>query len=119
MEDEEVHEFNQQLKWAFADIQGSTAYSMDRNRPYDGQEHTDSGERGKEEVKGLTMRDIADCIVMGLLAVGGVKRECPIWDDVYGLELDDIDPIAVVQNAMCNVEKMMGIFPNIPKLKGE
>ena len=106
-------DFKKELKWAFADAQGSTAYSMDKDRPYDGQSQTDSGIRGKTVVVGLTMRDIADCIVKGFLTCGGNYRENPIYDDVYEIELDDIDPIAVVQTAMCNVEKMMGIYPNI------
>lgn len=115
---EDINEFNKTLKWAFAEVQGSTAYSMDKNRPYDGQDHTDQGERGKTIVQGLTMRDIADCIVKGFLACGGVHRENPIYDDVYGFNLDDIDPIAVVKNATCNIEKLMGIYPNIESLQG-
>jgi len=101
---------------AMDDCDGSTAYSMDRNRPYDGQPHTDSGERGKTLVEGLTMRDIADCIVMGFLEATGGAKENPVYNDVYGVDCD-FDPIAVVQNAMCQAEKMMGIFPNVPPLE--
>ena len=111
--------FNTILKWTFADAQGSTAYSMDRDRPYDGQSHTGSGQRGKTLVGGLTMRDVADCIVKGFLACGGIDRERPIYDDVYSIDLSDIDPIAVVQNAMWEIEKMMGIYPNLPALTTE
>lgn len=103
-------EFNKQLKWAFAEMQGTNAHSMARERPYDGQPHTMLGKRGKEEVKGLTIRDIGDCIVKALLSCGGTERENPIWDDVYSIEsLNDIDPVAVVQNTACNIEKMMNI----------
>ena len=87
---------------------------MDRNRPYDGQWHTDQGERGKTLVDGLTMRDIADCVVMGFLAAGGSYPEDPTYGDMYKVE-EAPSPFALVQNTMCNVEKMMGIFPNIPE----
>lgn len=33
--------------------------------------------------------------------------------DVFKLELNKIDPLAVAQNLTCEIEKMMGIFPNI------
>lgn len=93
---------------------------MDRNRPYDGQSHTDLGERGTTLVEGLTMRDVADCIVLGLLdACGGVPED-PTWNSVYVQPgMGDIDPIAAVQNAMCHVEKMMGIYPNVPACVSE
>ncbi len=115
-------EFKQMLKWAFSDLQGSSALSLEQDRPYDGQPHTDQGERGKAFVSGLTMRDVADCIVLGFLDAAGIKRECPIHDDLYTIELDDIDPGAVIKNAMCHIEKMMGIYPNVPEMttdKGE
>lgn len=112
-----MNEFNQALKWAFSEIQGSSALSLDRNRPYDGQPHTDIGERGKTLVEGLTMRDVADCVVLGFLACGGIDREVPVHDDIYSIDLEKIDPGAVIQNAVCNIEKMMGIFPNVPKLE--
>lgn len=110
-----MEEFEKMMKWALSDIQGSTAYSMDRDRPYNGQPHTDKGERGKTIVSGLTMRDVADCIVLGFLDAGGIYRERPIWDDVYSIE-EELDYIAVVQNALCHIEKMMGIYPNVPPL---
>ena len=28
-------------------------------------------------------------------------------------------PCAVVKNTICNIEKMMGIYPNVPGMKGE
>ena len=109
-------EFNKTLEWAFYEIQGSSGLSLDRSRPYDGQAHTDNGERGKQLVEGLTMRDVADCIVRGFLDCGGIDRECPIHDDIYSLDLDNIDPGAVIQNACCHIERYMGIFPNVPEL---
>ncbi len=110
------NDFTNDLRWAIAETSGSTAYDMARNRPYDGQPHTDSGKRGETAVEGLTMRDVADCIVRGFLAAGGSERENPIWDDVYTIT-GDLDYIAVVQNTMCWVERYMGIYPNVPELK--
>jgi hypothetical protein len=112
---------------AFSEIQGSSAYSNDRNRPYDGQSHTDDGTRGKTEVLGLTFRDLKDCFVKGALLASGhqhngiyykkIKNESWLHDDVYELDWDGLDPIAVWQNMSCEIEKTMGIFPNVPKLE--
>lgn len=97
-----------------------------RDRPYDGQPHTDFGERGETEVTGLTMRDISDCIAMGMLESSlssalydTVLHGTWVYNDLYAIDLARIDPVAVIQNAMCNVEKMMGIFPNIPAIARE
>jgi hypothetical protein len=77
----------------------------DRDRPYLGQAHTDEGERGKTLVKGLTMRDVSDCIRRGFA--------------LATTEHDSVDPVAVAQNACCEIEKMMGIFPNLPSGVGD
>lgn len=108
--------FNDTLRFAMFEVQGSSGYSLKRDRPYDGQVHTDNGIRGKTLIEGLTMRDIVDCIVLGLLDVGGIEKEHPVHDDIYSIDLQEIDPGAMIQNTMCHVEKMMGIFPNVPKL---
>lgn len=76
-----------------------------RERPYLGQPHTGWGERGRTKVEGLTMRDIGDCIARGFAEA---VRENDKWT---------FNETCVVQNAMCNIEKMMGIFPNVGKLK--
>lgn len=115
----EAEDFHRELTFAMKELQGSTAWSMDRDRPYDGQPQTDCGERGKQPVEGLTMRDVADCVVMGFLRACSDQQpvpENPVYDDVYKLDLPNLDPIAVVQCAMCNIEKMMGIYPNVPRL---
>ena len=89
--------------------------TLDRSRDYDGQPHTDEGERGKQEVKGLTMRDIRDCFIRGCYASSGLQpKDYP--KSVYDLPWDEIDPIAVCQNMMCWIEKYMGIYPNVPEL---
>lgn len=115
---------------------------MDPNRPYNGQSHTHHGVRGQAEVKGLTMRDIRDCFIRAFIishsyyVYDEIKRECTLIrqepnatlideankgihakindNDIYNL-VGDIDPIAVSQNLTCEIEKMMGIFPNLPK----
>ena len=116
--DEQEESINKILKWAFAEVQGSGAYSLDRDRPYDAQPHTDGGERGKQLVAGLTMRDVADCVVRAFLSCAGMDRECPIRDDLYSIpDLNELDPGAVIQNVTCNIEKMMGIYPNVPGLE--
>jgi hypothetical protein len=127
MSDEEevnLEELHKELRFAFKEIQGSSAFSLDRDRPYDGRPHTGCGTRGKTLVSGLTMRDVSDCIVRGFLAASALDRreagipehENPCLDDIYQIDLAKIDPGAVIQCAMCEVEKMMGIFPNVPKL---
>lgn len=87
---------------------------LDRSRPYDGQMHTDLGERGKQEVHGLTMRDVRDCFIRACFSASGL----PVEDypkDVYGLPWNEMDPMAVSQGLTCWIERYMGIYPNIPK----
>ena len=89
---------------------------MHKNRDYNGQPHTDQGERGKQLVEGLTMRDIADCFLVGCFEGSGLTTE-NYPSSVYQLPWDDIDIIAVRQNMMCEIEKKMKIYPNVPELK--
>lgn len=104
-----------------------TDHGLDPKRPYDGQPHTDAGERGKTLVAGLTMRDVCDCFVIGWLMASGrsslAESGTASYNDVYepgirldgsGLPDDDIDPLAVMQNMTCEMERRMGIFPNLP-----
>ncbi len=102
---------------------------MRRDRPYDGQPHTDNGVRGSQEVCGVTMRDLSDCIVRAFFQcsshVNMEKYEesnkgedanlCR--NDLYGWNLDEIDPVAMIQCFGCEVEKIMGIFPNVSMLE--
>lgn len=112
-----IEDFNNFLERAFAECQGDSAFRMDRERPYNGQPHTDQGERGRTLVSGLTMRDVSDCFVRGFLDAGGINTDNPIHDDIYKIDLDKIDPGAAIKNAMCWIEKYMGIYPNVPKLQ--
>lgn len=112
-------EFAKNLENAFDNCSGSSAYSMERDRPYDGQAHTSDGLRGAVKVEGLTFRDIKDCMIRGFLDAAGVQRENPVENDVYCKEMDDIDPLAAINNMSCHIEKMMGIYPNVPKVSGD
>jgi hypothetical protein len=103
-------------------------HNMRRDRPYNGQPHTDEGERGRTEVRGITFRDLRDCYIRAwFLASGHVnlaayneanKGENAVLceQDLYGWDTNQVDPMAVFQNFSCEVEKLMGIFPNVPKL---
>lgn len=97
----------------------------DRDRPYDGQSHTSDGLGGKTKIKGITFRDLQDCFIKGCLLSCGDKQpelyrkvEENSWliNDIYKIDFGNIDPMAIIQNMSCEVEKMMGIYPNIPKL---
>ena len=85
--------------------------ALDRNRPYNGQPWTDTGERGRQEVKGLTMRDIQDCFIFACYDSADNKATA---SSIYKLDWEHIDPMAIAQNLSCWVERYMGIFPNIP-----
>jgi hypothetical protein len=76
------------------DLGGS--FGGDRGRPYAGQPWTASGQRGRAVVVGLTMRDIGDCIARGALMAGDSVRD------------------AAIQSALIEIEKVMGIYPNVP-----
>lgn len=119
-----MSDFNQFMQDAFDECDGSTAYNNDRDRPYDGQSHTDNGIRGAIKVEGLTFRDITDCFVKGFLLSNGtaqpdlydrVINDSWLHSDLYKLDFGNIDPGAACQNMSCEIEKMMGKFPNIPK----
>lgn len=99
---EDIREMERNHHLMFED-RGDDAMQAHRERPYLGQPHTNFGARGQHEVHGVTMRDVADCIARGFAQslADGDK-----WD---------FDEHAVAQNAMCNVEKMMGIYPNIER----
>jgi hypothetical protein len=115
-------DFVDKLNFALWSTGGSSDYSNDRDRPYNGQPHTNEGIRGKQEVSGVTMRDVRDCLIKAMLSCAqpelASKVEDNTWriQDVYDIDFNHVDPVAVSQNLTCNIEKMMGIYPNIPKL---
>lgn len=102
------------------------------DRPFTGQPHTHHGERGKTEVKGIRFRDLADCLAKAWIdaaghTIGDESRREDLrnravngtlnYNDLYSLECGDIDPIALIQSMVCQVEKAMGIYPNVPSLR--
>lgn len=107
--------------------------NMKRDRPYDGQRHTDSGIRGKTLVEGLTFRDIRDCFIRGYVSSLDFELEGNrklINEGMKGekAKLDEnslfqgkgfVDLLAVAQNMACEMEKMMGIYPNVPTLRSD
>lgn len=109
-------------------------HNMRRDRPYNGQPHTITGARGATEIRGVTFRDLRDCFIRAVLlstgaqTINGVDMR-PLYEeackgenavlcenDLYGFDLDKLDPMAIVQNLSCEVERAMGIFPNVPEL---
>ncbi len=105
---------------------GFNDVDMRRDRPYTGQPQTDTGERGKTEVRGVTFRDLRDCYIRAFfLASSHINSEkyeeaCQgefahlCENDLYGWDLNEIDPMAVFQNFSCEIEQLMGIYPNVP-----
>lgn len=92
----------------------SLAAHIDRDRPYDGQPHTDTGDRGRTLIEGITFRDLRDCFIRACYESSGLPIE--EWPGtVYDLPWREMDIIAVAQNLSCNVEKYMGIYPNVPR----
>lgn len=109
-------------------------HSMRRDRPYNGQAWTATGMRGGTEIRGITFRDLRDCFIRAVLLSTGAelidgKDMRPLYEeackgeaavlcenDLYGFNLDKLDPIAICQNLSCEVEKLMGIYPNVSGL---
>ena len=104
-------------------------HATDPARPFTGQPHTDQGERGKTEVKGIRFRDLADCVCRAFIDAAGFTLENADemyrraddgtlnYNDLYQLDLSEMDPVALIQNITCRVEKAMGIYPNVPGLE--
>ena len=112
-------------------------HSMRRDRPYNGQPHTGTGVRGATEIKGITFRDLRDCFIRAYVlshstyvsgSLARIQPNAALADeaskgedaalcesDLYTLQ-GDMDPMAFCQNLACEVEKAMGIFPNVPEL---
>lgn len=118
---------NEVLEQAFDDL-GYNDHNMERSRPYMGQPHTDTGERGRTEVKGITFRDLRDCLIRAVfLSAGHIdyaryekankgEKAALCDNDLYELDWNKLDPVAICQNFGCEVERAMGIFPNVPPL---
>jgi hypothetical protein len=125
---ETPEEFNR-LTRRIADDLGWNDMNMRRDRPYMGQAHTDTGERGKTEIKGITFRDLRDCFIRACCHAGDIEElseeankgegAALCENDLYKLDLNQLDIMAVCQNLCVEVEKIMGIYPNVTKLIGE
>ena len=69
------------------------------------------------------MRDVADCIALAFLDSMGrhvlADSGTATYNDLYEAQENDpeFDPVAVIQNCLCRIEKRMGIYPNVPKLR--
>ena len=106
---------------------GDAIYAMsdnttDPNRPFNGQPQTDQGERGKQPTDGLRFRDVADCFLLGWLYASErgslAESGTATYNDIYEGNYD-VDPLAVMQNMLCEMERRLGIYPNVPKLTRE
>ena len=108
---------------------GFNEHNMRRDRPYNGQPHTDTGVRGMTEIRGVTFRDMRDCFIRAVLLSSHGISPAGLYDeatkgeaaaiyenDLYGWDLSKLDPMAVAQNLACEIEKIMGIYPNVPAL---
>lgn len=114
---------------------GFNDHNMRRDRPYGGQPHTSTGGRGETEIKGVTFRDLRDCFIRAVLLSTGAevidgKDMRPLYEeackgedaalcenDIYGFNLDRLDPMAICQNLSLEIERAMGIYPNVPPLE--
>ncbi len=103
---------------------------MRRDRPYNGQPHTDVGARGATEIKGITFRDLRDCFIRAMLLSSFEISPAGLYDeankgehatlcenDLYGWDLNKLDPMAIAKNLSCEIERIMGIYPNVPELQ--
>ena len=108
---------------------GMNDMNMDRDRPYIGQKHTMMGKRGETEIRGITFRDMRDCFIRAaFLCANEQSKElyeeadkgesaALCENDLYKLNWNELDPMAVCQSLACEIERIMGIFPNITPLK--
>jgi hypothetical protein len=115
-------------------LMGLTDHTTDPDRPFTGQPHTENGQRGATEIKGIRLRDLADCIVKAWIdaashtiedenlqeeLIGRADDGTLNYNDVYKIDCGDVDPLALMLSVCCRVEKAMGIFPNVPRLQCE
>ena len=90
------------------------AHNIDPNRPFTGQAHTVQGERGMTEVNGIRLRDIADCIAIGLINSTlnmdlreKIDNKTLTYNDLFTLDFNKIDPVALIQSACYQIEHAM------------
>jgi len=112
-------------------IIGMSDHTVDAQRPFTGQPHTYQGQRGMAEVRGIRFRDLADCVAKAWIHAAAHTTEANKeeelrrraddgtlnYNDLYELQIGDVDPVALIQCVTCEVEKVMGIYPNIEPLR--
>ncbi len=74
------------------------------------------------------MRDVGDCLVRAMVhssepdseAGKDLRRKLAegslVRDNIYDADLGLMDPLAIAQNLTCEIERLMGIYPNVPGL---
>lgn len=122
-----MSEFHRLFANALDDL-GDNDCNMERDRPYSGQPQTSTGQRGATEIAGVTFRDLRDAFIRAVFLSAG--DQAPHWfeeakkgpaaalcaADLYTLDLNRLDPMAIEQNLGCEIERLMGIYPNVPPL---
>lgn len=107
---------------------GFNDHNMRRDRPYGGQPHTCTGDRGQTEIKGVTFRDLRDAFIRAAFLSAFDQRPAHYEqaqrgedaalceNDLYALDWNKLDPMAICQNLGLELERLMGIYPNVPPL---
>lgn len=92
--DASSEDFIDQFNFAMWSTDSSSDYRNDRERPYNGQSHTDDGIRGSRIVEGLTMRDIKDCLIKAMLVSSHSKKylEADTFLKCWNFETNPITP---------------------------
>lgn len=96
--------------WIAADPRNDFLEALVPDRPYDTDSYS-NGKRDRQEVRGVTMRDVRDAFVVGAFEASTLRPE-DYPKSLYGLPWENMDPGAVVRNALCRLEERMGIYPN-------
>lgn len=106
---------------------GLRNHNMERNRPYTGKPWRSSGIRGSQKIEGITFRDLRDCFIRAICLSAGAnseknmayyreaekgERAALCEADIYELD-GEVGFMPVFSNMLCEVEKLMDIFPNI------
>lgn len=111
-------------------IQPTGGPTFDPRRDYDGQPHTFVGDRGRLRfyayVSGyppptVTLRDFYDAILIGALQAKNRGEDAPLIESIDSptvlreeLNRDvDFSLISAAQNACCEIERRLGIYPNV------
>jgi hypothetical protein len=100
---------------------------LNGERPFRGQPHTFEGRRGATELAHLRVRDVHDCIALALLRLYGrsdafIDGGGATWNDVddaageAARPFESMDMMAFAQAVCCELERRMGIYPNVSPL---